>query len=128
MQEIACVVFLLMEIRRPSTANILKISWRRDLNPRPSDYKSDALPTELRQHCPKPAKNIKSGTLIARSLSKPNIDTSAACHLENQFYTLSCVIEQPPKNYFPQERNRPAILDSRRQNFKMERPHSHPGR
>src|SRR5580658_11252006 len=24
-------------------------SWRRDLNPRPSDYKSDALPTELRQ-------------------------------------------------------------------------------
>ena len=26
-----------------------KISWRRDLNPRPSDYKSDALPTELRQ-------------------------------------------------------------------------------
>ena len=26
-------------------------SWRRDLNPRPSDYKSDALPTELRQPC-----------------------------------------------------------------------------
>src|SRR5215472_7905655 len=25
-------------------------SWRRDLNPRPSDYKSDALPAELRQH------------------------------------------------------------------------------
>ena len=25
-------------------------SWRRDSNPRPSDYKSDALPTELRQH------------------------------------------------------------------------------
>src|SRR5215471_19825535 len=24
-------------------------SWRRDSNPRPSDYKSDALPTELRQ-------------------------------------------------------------------------------
>src|SRR5579871_3842380 len=24
-------------------------SWRRELNPRPSDYKSDALPTELRQ-------------------------------------------------------------------------------
>jgi hypothetical protein len=29
----------------------LKLSWRRDLNPRPSDYKSDALPTELRQPC-----------------------------------------------------------------------------
>ena len=28
----------------------LKWSWRRGLNPRPSDYKSDALPTELRQH------------------------------------------------------------------------------
>ena len=38
-------------------------SWRRDSNPRPSDYKSDALPAELRQqswtapltehlHCP----------------------------------------------------------------------------
>jgi hypothetical protein len=27
-------------------------SWRRDLNPRPSDYKSDALPAELRQHKP----------------------------------------------------------------------------
>src|SRR6187399_72197 len=25
-------------------------SWRRDLNPRPADYKSAALPTELRQH------------------------------------------------------------------------------
>ena len=27
----------------------LRWSWRRGLNPRPSDYKSDALPTELRQ-------------------------------------------------------------------------------
>ena len=25
-------------------------SWREDLNPRPADYKSAALPTELRQH------------------------------------------------------------------------------
>jgi hypothetical protein len=29
-------------------------SWRRDSNPRPSDYKSDALPTELRQQFPGP--------------------------------------------------------------------------
>ena len=29
-----------------------KWSWRRDLNPRPSDYKSDALPAELRQPYP----------------------------------------------------------------------------
>jgi hypothetical protein len=32
--------------------NLLLWSWRRDLNPRPSDYKSDALPTELRQREP----------------------------------------------------------------------------
>jgi hypothetical protein len=25
-------------------------SWREDLNPRPADYKSAALPAELRQH------------------------------------------------------------------------------
>ena len=29
--------------------NLACWSWRRDLNPRPSDYKSDALPAELRQ-------------------------------------------------------------------------------
>jgi hypothetical protein len=29
-------------------------SWRRDSNPRPSDYKSDALPAELRQPIPAP--------------------------------------------------------------------------
>ena len=34
----------------PLTQKMLWQSWRRDLNPRPSDYKSDALPTELRQH------------------------------------------------------------------------------
>ncbi len=27
-----------------------KWSWLRDLNPRPSAYKADALPTELNQH------------------------------------------------------------------------------
>ena len=27
-----------------------KWSWQRDLNPRPADYKSAALPTELCQH------------------------------------------------------------------------------
>ena len=34
---------------RPPKSRSLKISWRRELNPRPSDYKSAALPTELRQ-------------------------------------------------------------------------------
>src|SRR5215813_2203983 len=40
-------------------------SWRRELNPRPSDYKSDALPAELRQRL-KPGKNSRPGTRIAR--------------------------------------------------------------
>src|SRR5689334_21519717 len=30
-------------------SNVCRWSWRRDLNPRPADYKSAALPTELRQ-------------------------------------------------------------------------------
>ena len=34
--------------------NFVLWSWRRDSNPRPSDYKSDALPTELRQQFPGP--------------------------------------------------------------------------
>ena len=38
-------------------------SWRRDLNPRPSDYKSDALPAELRQ----PSFQIQKSTGFARS-------------------------------------------------------------
>src|SRR5215469_3655728 len=35
----------------PPLTPLLQIwwSWRRELNPRPSDYKSDALPAELRQ-------------------------------------------------------------------------------
>ena len=37
----------LAAVRLPASAS--KWSWRRDLNPRPSDYKSDALPAELRQ-------------------------------------------------------------------------------
>ena len=37
-------------LRPPAQTGIHLWSWRRDLNPRPSDYKSDALPAELRQH------------------------------------------------------------------------------
>ena len=33
----------------PSFPETVSWSWRRDSNPRPSDYKSDALPTELRR-------------------------------------------------------------------------------
>ena len=38
-------------------------SWRRDLNPRPSDYKSDALPAELRQPKAILRLNRRAGTL-----------------------------------------------------------------
>ena len=31
------------------TSHVKKWSWREELNPRPADYKSAALPTELRQ-------------------------------------------------------------------------------
>ena len=40
----------------PQNTGPSELSWRRDLNPRPSDYKSDALPTELRQPCSNRAK------------------------------------------------------------------------
>src|SRR5581483_6066734 len=48
-------VILLRCCRQPCCATALCFrknvlwSWRRDSNPRPSDYKSDALPAELRQ-------------------------------------------------------------------------------
>ena len=48
--------------------NFLTWSWRRDLNPRPSDYKSDALPAELRQ--PYPQGNSRKTTPDARNQSR----------------------------------------------------------
>ena len=47
----------------PST-NFFNDSWRRDLNPRPADYKSAALPTELRQH----KKKVYTTTISAVSI------------------------------------------------------------
>src|SRR5215813_1384336 len=41
-------------------------SWRRDLNPRPADYKSAALPTELRQ--PKQKTNFSTSCATRASL------------------------------------------------------------
>src|SRR3974390_3859815 len=40
---------LLLLLRLVVRSTLQNWSWRRDLNPRPSDYKSDALPAELRQ-------------------------------------------------------------------------------
>ena len=49
----SCVEFVLLKgyARR---LLVRSWSWRRDLNPRPSDYKSDALPAELRQQAGAP--------------------------------------------------------------------------
>src|SRR5260370_35162545 len=43
------VRFLCQDPLRPRSPENSWWSWRRELNPRPSDYKSDALPAELRQ-------------------------------------------------------------------------------
>src|SRR5579863_6642354 len=48
----------------------VNLSWRRDLNPRPSDYKSDALPTELRQHW-QTEQNYHTGNQIASKFLLP---------------------------------------------------------
>jgi hypothetical protein len=45
------VVFVVRIPLRLTPLQISWWSWRRELNPRPSDYKSDALPAELRQRC-----------------------------------------------------------------------------
>ena len=44
-------------------------SWRRELNPRPSDYKSDALPAELRQHRPNRASLPEEVSELQRALA-----------------------------------------------------------
>ena len=48
----------------------LNFSWRRESNPRPSDYKSDALPAELRQHW-QTAKEYHRGNQIASRIPSP---------------------------------------------------------
>ena len=45
------VDFEFQDSLRLTPLHIFWWSWRRELNPRPSDYKSDALPAELRQRC-----------------------------------------------------------------------------
>jgi hypothetical protein len=54
---------------RMARATTCSWSWRRDSNPRPSDYKSDALPAELRQHEPlPPAEPSKQLSTTARGV------------------------------------------------------------
>ena len=82
--------FLLSEIdRRPAPLRSKKISWRRDLNPRPSDYKSDALPTELRQRSSN-QKKITKGQLDCKRSSKPRaIQMPRRIILEKQLYNTT---------------------------------------
>jgi hypothetical protein len=44
-----CFLVILLRYCRPAFPETVSWSWRRESNPRPSDYKSDALPAELRQ-------------------------------------------------------------------------------
>src|SRR5262245_23477306 len=55
-------------------------SWRRDLNPRPADYKSAALPTELRQ--PEQKANFSTSCASAATKSARIFHSSA--------YRVSC--------------------------------------
>jgi hypothetical protein len=58
----------------PVPLSSFKWSWRRDLNPRPSDYKSDALPAELRQPFP-PGKYPENQFQRPKSIPKTRTDT-----------------------------------------------------
>ncbi len=49
----------------------LKLSWRRDLNPRPSDYKSDALP--LSYASTQTEQNYHTGNQIASNFMRQAI-------------------------------------------------------
>jgi hypothetical protein len=72
---------------RPHPAKIsrpVKFSWRRESNPRPSDYKSDALPAELRQHSQTErryhsGKEIASKSKILAARPVPNPDPASDC-------------------------------------------------
>lgn len=76
-----CAQCLLCPKSRPATrfgkSRFAIWSWRRDLNPRPSDYKSDALPAELRQHKP-PVTGHKVNKLAQRQ-SACNIFKPSPC-------------------------------------------------
>src|ERR1700730_11963099 len=96
--------------RNPSVApaensRSLKLSWRRELNPRPSDYKSDALPAELRQPCSNlgklsqrqsNCKRVSAGgkTIAMTALIQPSFAANmpySAAGFENSL-SLSCTL------------------------------------
>ena len=71
-------ILAILPVSGPASRHSFKWSWRRDLNPRPSDYKSDALPAELRQ--PFPSGNhqgtrSKNQPGDPKTVPKPRTDT-----------------------------------------------------
>src|SRR5215469_2416188 len=84
-------------------------SWRRELNPRPSDYKSDALPAELRQRRSNRTR-ITDGALVLQEMVSKLLGASRAptvektplsvhsSHHHNRLliYHLTAVLLTPP--------------------------------
>jgi hypothetical protein len=80
---------LLSEIAAQHRYDPKKISWRRDLNPRPSDYKSDALPTELRQRSSN-QKKITKGQPDCKPVVEPRaIQMPRRIILKKQLYNMT---------------------------------------
>jgi hypothetical protein len=79
----------LLPLRFPSFRPRIAWSWRRDLNPRPSDYKSDALPAELRQ--PKAFQRTErcADTLLFSAYHGTEVKVSIAAQPEQTRKTLS---------------------------------------
>jgi hypothetical protein len=77
-----------LPLQRSGLRTTIFWSWRRDLNPRPSDYKSDALPAELRQHSETPYRyrqklpeiNSKHGQRIKRNTRKTDAQPTLRAH------------------------------------------------
>ncbi len=76
-------------------------SWRRDLNPRPSDYKSDALPAELRQHC-------TALTQLRHAIQDSHLPAGTNTELN----TTACRVQPDNRLSFQQLSRRPADLNS----------------
>ena len=90
----SCALFLGSTPDAPACASRrLSWSWRRDLNPRPSDYKSDALPAELRQHCWNGLANRSAKR--GRSLKLPSVRDKAKRLAHQQFPPQPTLIPKP---------------------------------
>jgi hypothetical protein len=66
-------------------------SWRRELNPRPSDYKSDALPAELRQRRSNQVRIAEGASKLQGA--KGNQSNSRAKSVENEFPCVALLVE-----------------------------------